>query len=374
MTRLRDGSAVRLRSLLAESARTAAAQRVTSVLVAVLCAAMCSVTMLTVGSTAAAEAQVLSRIDSAGSRLLVVTDKKNAGLVTPAVVDMLGGLDTVDRVLGVDRPFDVTNQAIGDGGFRAAAWRLLGAIPAAVTLIDGRWPQPGEALVSSSGQRTLGLASPAGAVTSFEGHEYPVVGSFAARSPFEFLNDGLLVVPMKDDLSAVNALFVVVASASAAQTTERTVIEALGPTDLAGLTIQSPNALADLQQVIGGDLGGFSHQLLLVTLGAGAFLLAVVTLAEVLLRRRDLGRRRALGATRLGLVTLVVARTTLPALPGVAVGLLVGGLLAARMSQLPPWDFIAGTGTLTLITAALAAVPPAVVASRRDPVAVLRTP
>ena len=59
--------------VVAEAARTARAQRVTSVLVALLCGAICTVALLTVGATAATESQVLGRLDAAGSRLLVVT-------------------------------------------------------------------------------------------------------------------------------------------------------------------------------------------------------------------------------------------------------------------------------------------------------------
>lgn len=48
---------------------------------------------------------------------------------------------------------------------------------------------------------------------------------------------------------------------------------------------------------------------LLGVLGAGALLVAIVVLADVFVRRKDLGRRRALGT----IVALVIARTLLPA-------------------------------------------------------------
>ena len=138
-------------------------------------------------------------------------------------------------------------------------------------------------------------------------------------------------------------------------------------------TGESPTALADLQRAVGGDLGGYRRALLLVVQATGGFLVAVVVLAEVLLRRRDLGRRRALGASRPGLLLLVVARTAVAATPGVVVGSALGTLAAHAWAQPPPLAFAAGTGLLTMFAAMLAATPPALLAAWRDPVAVLRT-
>jgi putative ABC transport system permease protein len=364
---------MRLSVALVEAARSAGAQRVASVLIALLCAVICAVTMLTVGGTAAAEAQVLGRLDAAGSRLLIVTDKRGAGLVNNAALDMLHGLNTVERAVGVDTPFDVTNVAIGDGGTPTPAWSLVGPLREAMTLTAGRWPQPGEALVSNAAHDTLGLTNVVGAVIDREGREYPVVGGFKALTPFEFLDAGAVIAHDRDSAS-VTSLHVVVVSAAAARATEQLVISVLGPADLAGLTVQSPTALADLHRAVSGDLGGYSRGLLLVTLGTGAVLIAIVVLAEVLLRRRDLGRRRAVGASRSALIMVVVFRATIASAPGVLLGLAIGSVVASNWGQLPPLTFTVGTGTLTLISAAMSAVPPALLAAWRDPVTVLRTP
>jgi putative ABC transport system permease protein len=359
--------------MLSEALRTAAAQRVSSLLVAVLCAAICVVTLLTVGRTAAAEAQVLSRLDTAGSRLLVVTDDRGEELVTPAAVEVLSGLDTVERVVGVDSPFDVVNAVIGDGGERVPAWRITGDLAQVVTLTAGRWPQPGEAIVAADAKHRLGLAYPAGAVTdTSSGAEHHVVGAFTARAPFDTFDAGLVVAG--DASSSVRSVQVVVASVEAARITEALTLAVLAPPDPAGVSVQSPTALADLQRAVGGDLGEFGRGILALTLGGGAFLIAVVVLAEVLLRRRDLGRRRALGAPRWGLVVLTLARTVAAAVPGAAVGVAAGIGVAIAWVEPPPAGFSAGTAILTVLVAAAAAIAPAVIAAGRDPVSVLRTP
>ena len=118
----------------------------------------------------------------------------------------------------------------------------------------------------------------------------------------------------------------------------------------------------------------FGRTLLLGVLGGGALLVAIVTLADVLVRRKDLGRRRALGATRGAILFLVVLRTLAPALLGAALGVAAGLYATSRLGAMPPWPFTLGTATLALLAASVAAIPPALYAATRDPVRVLRTP
>ena len=79
-------------------------------------------------------------------------------------------------------------------------------------------------------------------------------------------------------------------------------------------------ALAAGNATITGELAGLGRSLLLLILGAGAFFVAIVVLADVLIRRRDLGRRRTLGIGRADLVLLVAVRTAAPAVLGAVVG------------------------------------------------------
>lgn len=362
---------MRLTAMLAEAARTAAAQRVSSLMVAVLCGAICAVTLLTVGRTAAAEEQLLSRLDSAGSRLLVVTDDRDVGLITPAAVGLIAGLDTTERVVGIDGPVDVTNAVIGEGGVRAPLWSVVGPLDQAVTLTAGRWPGPGEALVAGAAQQTVGFDLPAGAVRDTSGREYPVVGSYRAQAPFEQFDAGLVVVGGETPSRSIH---VVVTSVEASRATEGLVVAVLAPADLGAITVQSPTALGDLQRVLGGDLGDYGRGVLLLTIGGGAFLIAVVVLAEVLLRRRDLGRRRALGAPRGMLLALVVCRTVAAAIPGAVLGTAAGLAAANAWAQAPPADFTAAVALVTVLVVAVAATGPALLAATRDPVGVLRTP
>jgi putative ABC transport system permease protein len=341
-------------------------------MLALLCGAICTATLLTVGRTAAAEAQMLARLDQAGSRLLVVTDADNQGLISTELVAAIGRFDTVERAIGVDVPTDVVNAGIGAGGHPAPAWAVTGPVSDAVTLTVGRWPRPGEALVAADAQARLGLVHPVGVVEDANGRRIPIVGAYVARAPFERFDAGVVVAA--DASSRPRAVHVVVTDVGAAGITVSTVATTIAPPRMQDLAITSPTALADLQQLIGGDLGDYGRAMLLLTLGGGAALVAVIVLAEVMLRRKDLGRRRALGISRWGLVTLVVMRTLIAVVPGAVVGVLVGSLYAHQRASLPPPDFMAGIALLTVLAAGLATVPPALLAATRDPVTVLRTP
>lgn len=363
--------------VLREAAATAWAAKVPSALVLLLVAVMCAATITTVGRTAAAEQQLVDRLDEAGSRVLSVADARGEGLLPPTVVDQASALSTVERGVGALIPIDVVNGVVGQGGTRVPAWGVHGDLRAVAELTGGRWPGPGEAVVSAPAMAQLGLEDPvgwvAGASTTVVS-EWSVVGSFTPREPFDDYATGVLYVAPADQ--PVDTVHVVLADASSAQVTQAQVIALIAPPTMDALTVTSPVSLAQLQAQVTGDLAAFGATLLLGVLGGGALLVAIVVLADVLVRRKDLGRRRALGATRVTIVGLVVARTVLPALLGAGLGVGAGLLAVSRIGAgvAPPADFSVGTATLAMASAMVAAIPPALYAATRDPVRVLRTP
>ncbi len=362
-------------SLVREAVATAWATKVPTTLVALLVAVMCATTLATVGRTAAAEAQVAQRLDTAGARVLVVSDARNGDLIPEVVVDQARGLSTTERAVGVVVPVDVTNAVIGPGGTRVPAWTIVGDLADVLTLTAGRWPGPGEALVSARAQQELGMDHPVGAVqvasTSVVA-DHNVVGAFTPREPFGDYAAGVVIAAEPGTIA--DSLHVVVTDSSLAAPAQSAVIGLLDPPSFDAITVQSPVALADLQAEVAADLGTFGRTLLLGVLGAGALLIAIVVLADVLVRRQDLGRRRALGATRTTILTLVLARTLLPALLGAAIGTAAGLWIAGQWAATPPRTFTTGTATLAVLAALASTLPPAAYAAGRDPVRVLRTP
>lgn len=373
--RTKRAGGMRLGALLREVIASAFAQKVPTVMVAILVAAMCATTLATVGRSAAAEAQVLQRLDSAGARFLVVKDAKNNGFLTDSMVAMADGLSTVELAVGLSSPFDVVNGAIGAGAVKVPTWQVLGDMTQMVTLLSGRWPEPGEAIASAAAQDKLGLDGAAGFVAgsgSMMGAQFPIVGIFAVAEPFASVATGVLVAAKPDVVA--RSLEIVISSAPLVPLTQRSVQQLLARINLDDLVIESPVTLAKLQQEVLGDLGQFGRGLMLLVLGAGALLTAVVVLADVLLRRKDLGRRRALGAPRWVIMALVIGRAVVAGTLGAILGTAVAWLVLARAGQPPIWTFALGTAVLAILVAAIAAIPPAIAASRQDPVKVLRTP
>lgn len=362
---------MRIGELLREALASAAAQKVPSVLVAVVVAAMCLTTLLTVGRTASAEHQVQLRMEQAGSRQLQVLDVEEQALLTPTVVDQVVRLSTVERAVGVTDPVDVTNGPLGDGGHPVPAWAVTGDLGDVAELTAGRWPRPGEALVSAAAQQRLGMDVPIGYL-DVDGRDVAVVGSFSPRSPFEDFAAGALTVPVEPVPS--RTLRVVADTAATARATQRAVLGIVAAPDLDAVTVESPATLAELQADVASDLGIFARALLIGVLAAGALLIAVVVLADVLVRRKDLGRRRALGATRATVLAVVVLRNLAPALAGAVSGTVIGAAATASWGTAPPASFTVGTAVLAVLTAIVFAIPPAAFAAARDPVRVLRTP
>lgn len=361
---------MRTPSLLTETLATVRGQKVPTIATIVLVAVMCTTVLATVGRTAASELQVAQRLDAAGSRQLTITDISGDQLLGSAVVDQALALSTVDQGIAHTHAQDAVAGSVGPGGDPIPLWRVTSELSDVAQVVAGRWPAAGEAIVSQTAARTLGFEGPAGFLTA-GGDEYAVVGIFHTLSPFDAFDAGALV-PSPD--AAVTTLRLVVADATQAASTQTQVLRLIAPTSPDDLQVTSPATLAQVQQEVAADVTSFGRGLLLLVLAAGGILVAVVVLSDVLVRRKDLGRRRALGATRSAIILLVVGRTLAPAVLGALVGTAAGTALALRAGAVPPPDFIAATGVLATLTAVLACLLPAALAAYRDPVAVLRTP
>lgn len=212
----------------------------------------------------------------------------------------------------------------------AAMRPLVGDLPEDVRLADGRVPSaPGEGVVGGAAAAALHLGDVVGGVTDGRA-TVGVVGRFEADGALAFLDDLVLYRPAPDATDARAA----------------------------------PGARAGVGRVVraGGD-------------GAGARGAAGQGRVPRGGRRRDLGRRRALGASRSAIVALVLLQTFGAGCLGALLGT-VAELAAASAwtGATPPWAFAAGVGTTAVLRGLVGAVPPALLAAFRDPVRILRVP
>lgn len=364
---------VRIGRVLTEALAMARAQRAATFITFAVVTGMSLAVLLTIGRTAAAEQQILDRIDEVGSRAITIRAEPGAE-VRFDVAQRLGALQGVEWV-GVFGPAsDVTNAVTG-GNIPVSLRTLVTAdrtplnLPNPV-LVDSGYGSP-------QSLDLLGLPDSAGFVETADGVGHAIAGRY---DPPSFLEpfDPLVIVPAISlpDAGQPVALVVVVADSphrvAALATTTATM---LGATDPSKITVETSREIAQLRALVQGDLGGYGRSLTLMLMALLAVLVAALMTGLVLLRRKDFGRRRALGAKRSLIITLIAANTLIIATAAAAVGTGIAVLtLVVTQEPLPDCQFIVAVAILTVSSAGLGAVPAGLVASRRDPLTELRVP
>ncbi len=358
--------------MFSEAARTAAAQPVASVVTALIVAAVCGVILSTTGQTVQAERQVLAQIDAAGTRSIVISDTQGSAGLTVDAVDRISRLSGVEWVIGLGPATDV--RAAGNPGGAPAAVRTLHGEPPPQLRMDRTDLRPGMALVGPEAQTTLGLIHPFGGVVGDDVGDLAVVGAFDAADPLAFLDRSLLTAP-RDDERLLRSIHILTVDPSDVAPVTDAALAVLGPDDPTSVGVQTSEALAAIRAAVQGQLGRFGRRLITIVLAIGLVLAGLNVYGAVTTRRRDFGRRRALGASRPLIVGLVAAQTMVVAVVGAVVGTVGTGLVVARVTGVPPDpSFAVAIATLAVLATTLAALPPALVAAFRDPVRVLRIP
>lgn len=363
----------RLGGLLAESLRMALSAPITSIVTAAIVAAACGVIVSTTGQTVAIERDVLSRIDDAGTRTIVVEDTEGRAELRSGAVDRVAVLAGVEWAIGFSLTRDVRPAGL-EGAPAVPVRGYVGELPA---LVDtSPWDhRPGTMLAGLAAIRALGFETAAGPVEPVADGEpqLAVVGWLAAEPPLEFLNRGLLTVAEPQE-----PVVRIIVLAEAAEDVPRladaigTVLDAADP---ASVVVRSSDMLVEVRAAVQGELGTWGRSLVGLVLGAGLVLTVLNVFGAVTTRRRDFGRRRALGASRLDIVILVSAQTLLTAVVGAFAGVLIGTAVVRQiLGILPQADFGLAVGLLAVLATAIAALPPAAIAAFRDPVRILRVP
>ncbi|MEZ3162122.1 FtsX-like permease family protein [Microbacterium sp. BWT-B31] len=349
-------------------------QPVASVLTTLMIVGMVLVVMLTTGRTVGAEQAVLGSIDDAGTRTIQVRAENGAGL-TADVLERISHLDGIEWAAAFSSAVDATNTGIPDG--TRVPVRLAYGMHLDRLGIPAVSPVPGGlAYASTLALDQLGLPDVAGSVTTTTGTSYAMAGRI--ETP-DFLAgfEPVVLAPQPDATGAetVNVLVVIAERPDLVAPVSDAVLSVLAADDPTKVTVQTSEALAQLRAIVQSQLGGFSRGLVLVLLAVTGILVAVILYGLVMMRRKDFGRRRALGATRGLIVGLLLTQTAMLAVLGVGLGVAASVIaLVATGDPLPGWDFTLALGVLALATAVVAALIPAVVAARREPIRELRVP
>lgn len=364
----------RSRAIAREALATAWAQPVASIVTIVIVAGMCATVLLTTGRTVGAEQAVLSSIDSAGTRSIVVRAEADAGL-DQTVLDRIAAIEGIEWAGAFSAATDARNADI-PGGTRVPVRLSWGddltalGVPAELALPDR------SAYASAAALEQLGMPDAVGGLETTGGADYAVMGRVEVPDYLQFL-EPMIVVPQErsDDKAAVGVLVVIAESPDLVGPVSSAVLSVLAVDDPTKVKVSTSESLATLRGLIQGQLGSFGRNLVIVIFALTAVLVAAILYGLVMLRRKDFGRRRALGASQGLIVGLLLTQTAALSATGAivgsgaaAVGLLVGG------DPLPGVDFFVAVSLLTIVVGMAAALLPALAAARRDPLKELRVP
>lgn len=369
----------KLKDLTVEGIKSAFKQPVATLVTSMIVAIVCFIVLATTGQNAAQEQKIISRIDGTGTRLITAVDEKGDGHLNSNHLTNLSGLNGVQWVFALGNVIDVANQNFTTSNQKIAARPFYGNYPEELELITGRWPRAGESLAGIEASKTLALADGIGVVRGKDdnGNEKKtvIVGTFQAQGALEHLNNVVLLASEEQTNTPISYLYVLAKEASQVKQLEENLKTALPARNPESIKINAPSGAAELQKVIAGDLGANSRQTMALVLGVGLAIISVSLFGAVAGKRRDYGRRRAIGATRSTLMFLILTQTLTASLIGICIGL-GAGLTATQVlsGSLPSTQFIAGVAVMNVLIALLAAVPPALKAAWADPVAILRVP
>ena len=366
-------------TMLRDGLKATFANPVASMTAAFIVALSCFVVLMTSGRTAATEAGVLASLDDAGTRLITVTDTSGRAGLHPESVEALRRLPGVAWVVGfgpaVDAVMEAPGSLTGQVPLGVPVRSLVGPLPEDCPVVSGRLAlQPGEAVAPRQAAASLGLLDGAGPVATPE-RQTGVVGIVDLTGALARFADTVLVTASPEDAGPLRYLYLVADDAADVPTLAAAVAAAVWADEPSQMIVETSEAILALQRVISGQLGASSRQLMAAIMGVGVAVVAATMFAVVGSKRRDFGRRRALGASRSAIVALVLIQAGLTAVAGALVGCGIGLVTIGLTSGvLPTIRFSTGFVVLAILAATAGAVPPAVVAARRDPVRKLRVP
>lgn len=377
---------MKLASLLLEAASAAWGTKVASIVSIIMVAGMVLAVLLTTGRTVGAQQGVVDTLDDEGTRSVVVRAQDGSGLDS-SVLSRLDGVSSIAWAGGFGPARDATNSLLPGGtkvAIRVAHGLDLAGLGVTVPSL------PGTAYASPAALEQLGLRQVAGSITTSDGIDYSIGGVLMVPDHLEFL-EPLVLLPVESQPQRVLddsptsgqvvrgdplAILVVTSTdASQVEVVRGTLQSVLDVHDPQTVTIETSERLAELRQLIDAQLGGAGRALVLAIFGLTAVLVAAILYALIMMRRKDFGRRRALGASRGLIVALVLAQVAMLAVLGSALGAAVAfAILSFGGDPQPPPPYFLAVALLATCTATLAAVLPAAAAASRDPARELRVP
>jgi putative ABC transport system permease protein len=178
---------------------------------------------------------------------------------------------------------------------------------------------------------------------------------------------------MDKSRSEMKYLYVKLANYQAVPIVQSLLFAMLKPVNSQDIKIMSADA-SGIQAGIEQSMGGFANFVLIMVLGLGIVLISAVTLIEALMNQKDIGRRRALGASKFYISALLVVRGIVVSTAGVFIGVSVATVYLYNAYSAIPGSFLAAVGALVILIGSIGSVIPSLILVNKDPLRAIRTP
>jgi putative ABC transport system permease protein len=177
-----------------------------------------------------------------------------------------------------------------------------------------------------------------------------------------------------DDVDAFSVVVVARTPADVASVTQ-TLGDLIAAPDPRQVTVETSQDIASLRSSVAGTLSEHSRSSIIRSLAASVIVVTATMAGLVVLRRRDFGRRRALGASRALIIAILEIQAALIGIVGATAGAVVALVtLSVRGAPSPNVAYCASVVLLSVVAAMVGALLPASYAATRDPLVELRMP
>lgn len=367
-------------SYLQEIAASAKAGRVFSVITALISVAATAGIIVTHGKAAAAQSSVMSHIESQDTRGITITQVKPEGELTTDSLRLITQLPETESAIGFLKTYDYV-AAANPNSKKLAVRTIVGTVNRKP--VNAIVPA-GTAKLSAAASQEVGLPPGVGSLARPDGPDLQVSGTWNTP-PFLAELEPLAVTVSADaaprtaepraTAQKLDTIKIVANDASSVKLITK-VAEKIAEANPPGtIQVTTSAQMAALQGAISGQLTSQTYGALMAALGAATTAISLNVWGFALARRKDFGRRRALGATRTMLVSLIVGQVTLTSCAGIVGGVATGlAILYRSASPLPGVEYVIPLAIVLAIAAMAAASIPATFAAYRDPLSELRVP
>ncbi|MCD4557973.1 ABC transporter permease [Schaalia sp. lx-100] len=370
MKRAAESIAVFLRELCAVI-RSAA---LTSIIMGLIICGASSFLILTAGKTATSQEKILSQLNSPTMRTLTILGEKASGFDT----GLIGALDqysVIESVIGMGPIHDYVS-AVNPASPKVPGRTLYTTSAYALHVPAAPKNFPTSAISSPKALATIGVSTRSATVREEKtGEEINVIDTKELPEVLKIYEPIILIPRNIEEKQPLSMISVTARTLEDIGSVEKILQQHLAGIPRSQVKIQLPDNISPLKKAITGELIASNRGILLATFIACVTATHIIVWTVVLLRRKDYGRRRALGASRSLIVTLTVMHACFIAMLSASSGVLLTQLwLWFTHNSLPPLSFLGATITALTFMSTLGAFVPATWAAHRDPLMELRTP